>query len=113
MKAEDRNYLIEIVEQTVVQVNACSTPATKGKVILNAVDRIESQQFHSISDARIEELWAKHKGRFMVIFDHDDFVKFVKEQVTLPPDAQEVECTNCHEMVTMISTGEFCPKCMC
>lgn len=24
-----------------------------------------------------------------------------------------VECFNCHEQVKMISTGEFCPKCMC
>lgn len=23
------------------------------------------------------------------------------------------KCTNCGEMVKMISTGEFCPKCMC
>ena len=24
-----------------------------------------------------------------------------------------VECDNCGEMVEMISTGEFCPKCQC
>jgi hypothetical protein len=26
---------------------------------------------------------------------------------------EEVECSNCKEMVKMISTGEFCPVCMC
>ncbi len=26
---------------------------------------------------------------------------------------EKTKCYNCHEMVVMISTGEFCPNCSC
>ena len=38
----------------------------------------------------------------------EQVVKFIEEVIP-----EKVECFNCKEMVVKISTGEFCPKCMC
>lgn len=45
------------------------------------------------------------------------YIEGLKEQLRIAnvvgQSKQLVECSNCNEVVEMISTGEFCPKCFC
>ena len=34
---------------------------------------------YSISDKQVDELWKAHKGNYLVIFNEEDFRKFVKK----------------------------------
>ncbi len=41
----------------------------------------------------IEKLWNKFKGKYLVIFNHDDFVKFMKESIPQPGQLTEDKVT--------------------
>ena len=63
-----------------------------------------------ISDAMDKLAMAVTNKGDVNVSDHVDAL-YVKLSSSQP--VQVTKCTNCNEMVTMVSAGEFCPKCMC
>ena len=54
--------------------------------------------------------------RAMEIYANEKLANFISSNPVLTEAARKpnlVKCSNCDEMVEMISSGEFCPCCFC